>query len=68
MVHGNRRRDLFFDQHLPNPYAGTPAQARDIPLLAAALLARVDRVEGREIPPLRLSGWSGRRYSGNIRS
>lgn len=62
------RRDLYF--RINTFPIHTPAlheRPEDIPLLAAALLARVDRKEGRKFTPAALEWLSGRRYSGNIR-
>lgn len=62
------RRDLYF--RINTFPVHTPAlheRAEDIPLLAASLLERVDRVAGRTFTPAALAWLSSRRYEGNIR-
>jgi len=62
------RRDLYF--RINTFPVHTPAlheRAEDIPLLAASLLERVDRIAGRTFTPAALAWLSSRRYEGNIR-
>ncbi|PKO37521.1 MAG: Fis family transcriptional regulator [Betaproteobacteria bacterium HGW-Betaproteobacteria-6] len=62
------RRDLYF--RINTFPVHTPAlheRAEDIPLLAASLLERVDRIAGRSFTPAALAWLSSRRYEGNIR-
>ena len=69
MVRDERfRRDLYFRINtFPIHIPALHQRAEDIPLLAEALLARVDRKSGRRLSPAALDWLAGRRYSGNIR-
>lgn len=62
------RRDLYFRINaFPIRVPALHERAEDIPLLAEALLARVDQRSGRRFTPAALNWLAAQRFSGNIR-